>query len=902
MLNSNYGRDKTDYTIEPQRRPHTAYDSESPIAGAKAPWTSARCCRLLRPLSSKIALLRKDKQTASSLDNNGQDDWASSSQRNINAIPTCTQQKVFSASTATIDCAEWDCSPRARKRIRRTYSSKTRRQEPNGSMGRDEDPSKTCCPSTDAVIGLPPTFSQGSWQATANLPASNVSGSQVVPEGRRKNFKNSARTSSGKLIDGICKGLEALLLATTSTSPHASPGCRSLFSTCLRQVPKQIAEEETFATIDDPDNDRDISSEVYNDLEGVGPVSNGGWKPLREVVRAHGLDMIATAVNEGLLGNTIARHIVAICLRLGAYDEAQCVLNCMVSAIEGPKKSTSQTTKPLDDVNIAFTGIMDFAARTQRQGFLYRQTTAMLEGGAVPLEWLSSKAMIECWNGVILSIAQGDDHAQAASVLLRTAISKVYQGTNHGPFFDVHKLRSCVRKGSRRPKLRSDISSQEVGAVVTEGTRTNSASSIHSDFDASPHSALSNVLTVLSAISLLTVSEPALGSQAPTTGSTAILQDLALEAGQRLELASSSMHLYGAEGYNCEWIHLPLLAAGLSSLASIDSCAQLSLGKCANLRALSALPFSDDSGKKAGLFLCTIARCCARAASQDAFDFLQSTVNVLLTVANLKDENEALRGLCGSIALGTAFAFSEDTTRPEHIDWALKVELALNHKSIHLSKATIENTPARGITPSKAVYRWEDGICEWIAKTPAVALRRPSNPALNSRDENEIVETLKSSHEQVLPLLSEWSPLIMHHGPSQDADRPACGEVVALYVRIDAQASDYSRCHTSEMLRFKESSEQRQQKACFLKPLQNIYMDDDFDELSTPESSQEQEPAPVILREISNMTCGAKRKGNLWRSTKAAKFSRSSKRIPVSTRKWGLNVLDKEDEDELSAL
>lgn len=893
MFNCHKDDEELEPDIRPLRRQYPRYSFESPAAGAKAPWTSARCHRLLRPLFSKIALLRKGRQTSSG--HNEANHGGCQSGTTTSGI--VAQQHTHLDSTVTVDGGGWECSPRPRKRIRRTYSSKLRRQETIERGDEDKDTAQISYPSRDAVIGLPPCFSE---QAVPIQGASSASSSKALQDGRRRIYKGVSRTSSGNLVHGICNGLEALLQASATTT-HPAPGCRSLFSTCLRQVPRYISEEETFSSIDDPDNDLDISSEVYNDLEGIGPMPDGGWKPLREVVRAHGLDLIVTAVEEGLLGTTVALHIVGLCLRLRAYDEAQRVLECMTFPLTAPQKLTSNDATPsFDGAKAAFANINNFAVRTRRYGFLYWQIAAMLDSGVLPLEWVANKAMIECWNGVIRSIAQGDDHTEAATTLLRTTISKSYQYSSPRSPLNVHDTRLLARKTSRRPKLRSAIATQDVEVDSSGLVTANTANSTSLVRDSGSHSAISNVLTVLSAISLLSTSEPALASHNSNTVSTTILQILALDARQRLELASCSITSCGDDGLFYEPIRLPLLAAGLSSLAPRRYLGQLSLGDSGELRSLSTLSLSNEFATEAGSFLCTIARCCAQARSRDAFEAIQPLVKDLLIAAKSRNEDKATITLCGSIALAAAFAFSEDTSQPDHLDWALGVELALNSEVISPNKPAIEKTPARGITQSKNGYRWEEGICEWIARTPAVALRIPSDSGADAKDKDKTAERSSSSPKQDLALLSEWSPSSMHQRPSRDTGRPACGEVVALYVRVNSKAGDCGDVCASEELRLKEIYERPQKKTSPLRPFQDIYMDDDIDELSTPESSQEKPSALTTLREIRNMACGAKRKRHLYRNGIAPKSSRMVKSQLANERQLDIDILD--TEDELSAL
>lgn len=386
------------------------------MAGAKVPWTSARCNRLLRPLSSKIALLRKATLSEPIHD-----------ERNSGIAPLSSSQT--SAAATKVD-PEWENSPRPWKKIKRTYSSRAKGQGQSFQEFVVHDKDRALEEKRDAIIRLPLHLTAG--QITSNDEDSAARNGQHeisaqralpgIPRGTSKNVQvlhgsqtlgsaGSTGSSNQRFIAGICKALEALLRATTCEKTNNSSGCRSLFSVCLRQIPKYIAEEQRLTNDEDPENDVDVASEVYNEIEGFGSAPDGGWESLREVVRAHGVGLVGEAIQEGLIELPLSRHILYSCLGLAAYDEAECVIESMIALVRSrpspPKERTISceglshpgnrwdtshrvhTTLLTDEASRVAGALKYYVSQTGRHGFMYHQTAVMLEAGLLPVDWMS---------------------------------------------------------------------------------------------------------------------------------------------------------------------------------------------------------------------------------------------------------------------------------------------------------------------------------------------------------------------------------------------------------------------------------------------------------------------------------------------------------------------------------
>ena len=791
--------------------------------------------------------------------------------------------------------SDWEVSPRPWKKIKRTYSSRTLGQSSRELVDHDKD--RELKETRDDAIKLPFDFMVGSSAGYDKdlivQDGQHDLSAQRGPPGAARGIPTdvqvllgsqglgcavSTRLSNRRLIEGICKALEALLRATTCGKANDYGGRRSLFSICLRKMPNYIAEEQRLTNDENPENDIDVASEVYADLEAFGSVPDNGWAPLREVVRAHGISMVREAIEEGLIELSLSRHILSLCLGLAAYDEAECVIGSMVtwakSRLPPPKGNIACSAALTDSVKkwgssqkshaTVLTGetsrIADalryFVSHTGRYGFMYRQMAVMLEDDVLPVDWLSSKVMIECWNGVIRSITQQDDHAQSAALLLQTAISKSYrrEAPNAKASPRVHdvRLRAC-RPVTVRPILRSSKSSQKVKAVVeSQPVKPEEAGVQQDEKDNALQSTFSNILTVLSAINIL---------RSPKSGldtnflSVVLLRDIALEIRQALELANTNSHANDLWPVPPKQLCQPLLSAGLVSIASRTAGTEISPNEIIDLATLASLPFNKDLVCDAGSFLCAVARCCNEGRMGNNFGFIQATVQDLISIAVSNTYEKQTRKFCGSIAHATAFAFSEDSGLPKHLEWALEVEGTITRTVDDSTSVIIDKTPARGIMRNKSGYKWEEGICEWIAKTPASALQEPTIVAGVDHDSTD-GEARKVTLVQALPLMRGLSTCAPHRPPFRPTRRSGRRGASCGGSEMGKSQRSCGNSHPSEKLLLVRVSP-RCQKVPLAPSLPKVDMANDLDELSTSKSSYEER---IALRETKNPPSGVGRK------------------------------------------
>ena len=793
---------------------------------------------------------------------------------------------------------EWEVSPRPWKKVRRTYSSRTKSQPFREVVDQDKDwiPKKA----TDLVIRLPLHLTTG--QFVGYEVDSAAKGSQYgiltereppraphIPLKNMQSFRSpqfvdsadSAGLSTRRLKEGICKALEALLSATTYERINDDSGCRSLFSICLRNVPDHIAEEQRLMDNEDPENDIDVASEVYADLEAFGSAPDGGWESLRDVVKSHGISLIGEAIREGLVELSLARQILSLCLGLAAYDEAECVIESVIALMKSRTHSSKEGkgfctgTSPMTVAKWATShrlhaNLLTYEAsrvvgtlyyhvsQSNRCGFMYRQMAVMLEDDVLPVDWISSKAMIECWNGVIRSITHQDDDAQSAALLLQTAISKSYRReiSNAKANARIHDLRLLVyRPTAARPTLRPYRSGRLVETLVeSQPNGSGEANAPPDEVENALQSTFSNILTVLLAANVVRSPKAGLDSSHHDTLSVSILRNMALEIRQTLELSNIVSSANRRWSVPAESLRLPLLSAGLVSLASRKAGSDVSPNEMHDLAMLSSLPSSKETLRNAGLFLGDVARCCNEAGVGDGFSFVQDMVQDLVSIATSATHDQSTRKFCGGLAHSAAFAFSEDTGQPKHLDWALDIESSITRTIDDLPKPIVDWTPARSVLRTNSGYKWEEGICEWIAKTPALMKQQPTT-AEDSHHSGNYGRTGVTTTMQTSPCRSAISPCV----PNLRPPRPKRG-LGGRGASSDSSETKHVKgdCGNSssfEKLLFIRVSP-RPQKAVRPQCLGKVEARNDLDKLLARGSRQKRH---VALQEIPNPPSGSKR-------------------------------------------
>lgn len=665
---------------------------------------------------------------------------------------------------------DWVPSPVMRRRVKHKYSSRT---TGNKVLKRncEEERNAPCSlpgevtiatplithksrPYTTAPEGFRDTIAQDHDQDSGDYAAEGTKRRKLqncpsrrgegdpVPHDMRQKLKKVVAPARWMLIDGLYNGLDALLKGTEKSTRPQSCGARSLFSLCLRRVPDYITAEQAWHESQDDDDDVDVCSEVYNDLENMSSTSREGWKPLREVARAHGVAMLSAAIREGLIDHVVGRGLVFLCIHALAFDEAETLLDSLISSLDAASRPSSIYSKLFDSDSTACLGTLDvFASRSGRHGFQYRQLEKLLSARILPVEWVATTEFAPTWGRVVQSISHGDQDYGDAARLLVTAVMLASGPADHSTSSLTHMLRLSWHGGQGVSIAASAVPFGDRFARTREA-------------DAGLSSALNNTISSLMAIMYaISTTQREKGQQErafglPDSNNTAfaLLGSLNLQCLQRLELSSNTSGKDNTSTiYRRRAVTVFLAILLLQQEGQDHQKSFLEPGPARILDNIAALGVlcehnAPEAASQVANVVASIGRCCAKASPGQEFSHLQKLTNHLASVAGDKTASTGSRQLFACFASTTAMEYGQQTGNTLHVEWALEVEERVRKDSQAFAK-TLAKTPLNGDGDSPRGYRWEEGICEWIARTPRIKRE-------DYRVSLELSDVLNKAHHQ----------------------------------------------------------------------------------------------------------------------------------------------------------
>ena len=639
--------------------------AESPSIGSSTAWTASRCHRLLRPLTSKLAILRRNKQLLQTRKDGG----------------------IRAQNRVEEDHDNLGPSLLPRKRLRRTYSNRDRERR-GGTEASLEDPGISDQVKLGQSTTLPRKLHIQHQQCLKSTGPRQLrrshTGLHKIDESQRparvpietqskdyqKLFSRNVAPESWELTQGLYTGLNALLKATNSRQP--CKGAKSLFSSCLRKVPEHIIEEQRQADHLDPDSHIDVSAAVYEDLESFGSIGNDGWKPLREVLRAHGISLLSNAIRDGVIDHVRARGLVIICIQQLAHDEGEKIVEAML-AVSKPlrRPRCNELDLFIMEESQAIYTLHYFETTSHRRRFFFAQMARLISNGKLPMEWISSRDLVSYWNSALASIA-ANDH-------------------------DFTEALSCV-KALLALSVRDDCDSGDIclcGMQQQGISRTANYSLIEDRL--SKFNTLHDAGRTKDILLQSMVMHAAMDGRRCSGVYTFMSEMLALFRGRSGDL------IHQMDGFTSK----VLLAATLctKTLPRDQEAFHILLNDC-------------DHIKTATTFISQIARSCC-LIDLKSFDHVKALIEGLTEHHTTASEGKALSDTLDGIAVNAALEFGETTNNEQQLVWALSFAEKLGKRGVQTNRKTPKRLAFA--VQCQQRLRWEEGLSEWVAKTPCDA-------------------------------------------------------------------------------------------------------------------------------------------------------------------------------------
>jgi len=665
-------------TSTPVRRRDSTINNRLLNADQEQEWTASRCHRLLRALTSRVAVLKKDILRFQSSDKE-----------------TFANVRVMVPQSPRDGKAEWS---KSKKRIRQTYSgrggrsgscSEATKRGVRGAAPKKERssmlPGEIMVPTPilarargdNVPLPPPPIFAQDTPQAEVfrghkrprTRYVANDGQNQFQPSETLRDLRQKTPASRYTTYEGIYNGLEALLRATTKdgSEERTKPkGARSLLSMALHAVPRYITEQEGLleahmeATGSKTAlNQRDISTEIYDELESFG-TSRQGWKCLKVIVRSHGIQVIRDAVHLGLFDDGFCGLLIALCINAFALEEAQSILSALLASRHYPSPRTLYDTssRPL----LMLSNYTDF---TSRASFQFRELSSLMSSGLLPFEWLATKAFGPTWTKVMqrLSPGQIDDDAVA--------------------FLD--NALSLLSSAETSP-------STVVSGAVAEAVRNT----------------FSSLLTTLSSILILSKEDQRKDECGSANQPNQYEHIIAILGGCLAQSSNADMQIL--------LLLSNLIVQGdiVKQEASESSFMDLLL---ARLR-YTAKSAASSSYVQAVNFICQVARCCSRVSSSPGLAHLKEMHLLMGAAASEQDDSSLVQGLI----VDSAFAFAQRVPDRRHIDYAATLDEQYSARRLDV-EVSLHEPILEDCDDDTSGFRWEEGIGEWVTATPAAIIK-----------------------------------------------------------------------------------------------------------------------------------------------------------------------------------
>jgi hypothetical protein len=682
------------------------------------PWTTSRCNRLLRPLSSKLSKLTKELEVPRNLNretNSISSAFATkgSPHKTTNFTRQAYRPRGFEKAT------DPDWRPGVKSgATKKTYSGRGAKRS-SGIQRSIPDGAAVARPGEIAFTPLVARMGgqlldSPAYQASPLKKFSKKRGPLLTSMDRSQGLAANMPVDIQKLIQGLLEAYANILQATGSNTKRKGAG--SLMGACLRKLPAYIELEEYFAQLDkldeeeDHDEDRDIARDVYEHLEAQFEQQSGhGWRPFKQVVRAHGTSLLCSAIADGVLGLESLSYLVNHCLHVSAWDEAEQLVSAYVGLLEPLSMPINTRADLFDEKRQPYLSVAKhFVDRTGRHRFLYSLLDHMVALELLPLEWLATACMRPVWDRLVRTISENDHRTIEPCTRF---------------------LETCSLAGMGLPDER--LSEDEADRPVSRRI----VPSVNDDLRRALNTTYSSLVTVLCSIALVNNNREDGAGKVVGQRVMWALDAITIALTTR-EGIDKALRLLRPDPEDLQmFTQRALWAVSASFLVHLENCSKdetmTSLNSATLIRSLNRIAGQYSSnGANISTTLATIpalisstARGTGRIWNDDGFDQLQRTVQALLSVSGhrLPHKLWTLKRL----ALESTIEFAKGTSDAQHVRFSHEIENKLRTSG----RLVIAPSPQKDDSPATTGgFRWEEGIGEWVACTPFVKQQKKRLP------------------------------------------------------------------------------------------------------------------------------------------------------------------------------
>ncbi|KAJ4360873.1 uncharacterized protein N0V89_001440 [Didymosphaeria variabile] len=668
-------------------------------------FNTTRCNRLLRPLQTKLAKLRKELERPRSPN----DDRRSSatafalkaSSRKINVTQPARKPRGLEKRKDP----DWMPDAGSGGATKKTYGGRgLKKPSSRISLHGGSDARPGAIAFTPLVTRTANRFHDSPQLHDSPLRKRNNYRGPLLAKVNVQGLKTQMPAEIGTLVKSLSESYANLLQATTAGDEKRWNGTRSLFSACLRRLPQYIQLEEHFAALDkddeSEDEDTDVSQEVYSYLEQLYEITPGqGWRGFKQVVRAHGTQLLCDALGAQILGLETLHLLVVHCLNASAWDEAEKFLSSFLPCLKPlPMPNTLYANVFDEQRSLYMWMVKDFVARTGRYRFLYDHLEYMISQELLPLEWLATECMRPVWDRLVRSLSDGDQRSSASAFRFLETTMFAGIGLPDESLFEAGEIDTIARqyKPSSRQEFRDALDTT-----------------------------FSSLLTVFCSIALINQSREESAGALTVKRVVWALDSIVIDLVKRKDIQDDLALLGPLEDHMQLFAQRAVWAVFASFLVHLEGCQQhgnlLSLdiatvgGAIPWILSQYSSTHIDNSQLLGTLpaFVSAAARGTGRFWKDDGFDQIRRLVQGMLSISGLRLPHKLWT--MKRLALEAVMDFAQSTNEAQHMAYVREVEQSMRMKG----HVVIAPTPQKTDSPSAVGgFRWEEGIGEWVACTP----------------------------------------------------------------------------------------------------------------------------------------------------------------------------------------
>ncbi|KAF2424424.1 hypothetical protein EJ08DRAFT_681944 [Tothia fuscella] len=743
------------------------------IEPLKVDWDVSRCNRLLRPIVSRIATLRKLKDLKESriaaLKEQSPTNSLLSSEvtQKPKLRPRSFSSEAFQPKEKDPDWLSLSSGPLKKRKIGRQYSARSavasKSESSNVAEGPCLQPGELTIPTPYTSKVAPPTVPTTAKEDEENKASTLGRPRIVVGDIVTQRFMSKAEEEPA-VVQGLVKGFLDVMDATSThvTKPvPSSLGSRSLFSSCLRRLPAWVQQEQARIVAEVEEHrditEHDIADELYEFLVGTFELKlgQGVWIPLREIVRAQAVSLVKKAVSEGLISRedtrSLIRHLLNPQRRKNATPapiEAEALMLQLV-ATETPLSASGNCclkkshlyAHSLNNIGI----ISKEMDAERRRDFELRGFKTLITSADIPVEWLATAKMTPLWSNALRSIldtapasASFVDHASRFSVrdafmFLQTAVAF---GTGCTPSSTgAHKILAEIPahfgQGSHCPRCPRPASGTFLArSSAQQHALSSKLATAKTQLSNAFTKTLSSLSTILASFVVASTLDSSQRVNVDVDSVSWILNSLSMDIllhGAQQFAGGTSSTISKCEAFRMSSILVSTLVCQLAGYRLKHGLVESNVNEIVDIVSLLDTTTVHNTSTQPGIvdslpeLICSILQGSSKIVGTSSLTTVQHLIRSLADPkAGGFTLTSSTRFFLRRLALSTALEYSHRQKTSE--SQALVREVEKNMSSAELSKTS--RTPVRPSSKSRFVeaipqgFRWEEGICEWVAATP----------------------------------------------------------------------------------------------------------------------------------------------------------------------------------------